>query len=1329
MSAAPPLPLRVHRRRRLLVVFVAVFAVVVVAVCAALGWLTVTEAGLRTLTRATHYFSGGALRIEGAQGALRGPLALSRLSLDLPQAKIEIAEIALDWRPLALWGRHVAVDRLRVKRVDVFLKDTPPSSSEPPVLPESLRLPLDFDLALEVGTVEIHDAQRSKNDDVPVLVLRNSALSLHGESSRFLLRRLAMELPQGRIEAEGELGTAPPFALRLNGRLASEALALEFDGEGSLAEPLLQLRAQAHGAQGRATVAATPFAALPLKTLKLEADDLNPAAFAPGLPRAALRLRANFAATPGANGQPVLRGPLRIDNARPATLDTGGLPLTGLSADVDAALDELQLDALVLEGGQGKLAGRLHWQRHAEQDGSVRPNNVLPAGFGQIDANLDVSALDPARLDARLPSRRVDGNLQAGASAQRQWGKVALRAGAARIEADGEVVAGVAAAPAFVLKLNLHDFDPASFHPAAPSASISLQAVAAGVIAEQRPPVALHFAFGNSRFDGQPLGGSGRLTLEDARLRDVALGLDFAGNHLKLAGNWGDIADILSLDVNAPRLAAMGHGLTGQLRATGLITGGLDAPAGTLRLDTEKLHLPGEVDIAALSGEARIETSDKGSLALKLKGSGLTMGDLRLAAVRLDADGRRDHHRIHLETAGKFGENDAKLTTTLEGCLQELHWRGQILALENSGRWPLRLRAPAELELGAEELSLVHADFDAGEQGDIRLTETRWKNGALALHGSLSGLAMTMLPGQSRRQPLTLGGAWDLRIGETLEGEAHLLRESGDLSVQGEISTKLGLERLEAHLFARNRKVTLALAAQGKEAGELGVSLEAGVDRGSDGWRLAPHEPLVGAAHLVMPSLAWLGRLLRENVETTGILTADVNIAGTPTAPNLQGNIAGHDLQLAFVDQGLILAGGELEAGFTHRDARQNLHLKQLAFESANRVIPRDKRVPVDKLTATPGTLRVTGDVALGAAAASEEGGAQRGHFTFTAERLPLLQRPDRWLIVSGEGNASLQGKAIDLDARLRADAGYIEIDDTPPPGIGDDVVVHRTNAREGNTAQDADGGIAIAGKIALELGHALYLNAFGVDTRLTGGLELQLHPDGPPRALGTIRTIDGSYRGYGQRLAIERGTITFQGEPDNPGLNIVAMRRGMEVDAGVAITGDAHGPQVKLVSEPAVPDPEKLSWLVLGRAPDAAGADLGLLVPAAQALFGGSGGGMTDELARGLGFDSFSIGQGDLNSSSRSATSKVVGGGSRISAGPAVSSDVVSVGKRLTNDLFLSFEQSLAGAESLVKLTYRLDRRLSLVARGGTDNALDVYYTFFIGGGRERKGQARVGQ
>jgi translocation and assembly module TamB len=1317
MSASPPAAAPPRRRspRRLL----AACVLVIVLSGGTFAWLSATESGLRALMSMAAHFSAGTFRVEGVSGSLSGPFAVSRLSLELPSAKIEAAGLALDWRPGMLLRRELVVDRLRIDKLDVFLQASNAPPPSPPALPDELHLPLDVDLAMaELGELAIHGADDGKTR---IFELRAASLSLRSDTERLLLRQLAMQLPQGGVEATGELGARAPFALRLDGKLTDEAFAAEIAGEGSLAEPVLRLSARAYGAQGRAVIEARPFAELPLQKLELDLVEFDPATLAPTLPHADLRLRLELAATRDDAGKPRLRGPLRLDNARFATFDAGGLPLASLNAEVTAAatLDELRLDTLVLEGGNGKLSGWLHWRRQAEADAD---GPAAATGFGQIDAALDVSALVLAQLDRRLPAHRLDGRLEAAATVRRQWGKASLRAGTAQIDGEASIVANEDASPTFVLGLDLREVDPAAFHPAMPPAKINLQASMTGVL-DAQPRAAIHFTFGDSRLYDQPLGGRGSLTWDGASLRDVDLGLDFASNHLRLAGAWGASKDLLRFDLDAPRLAAIGHGLQGRLRVTGAITGGLLAPAGTVRLEAGKLRLPGEIDIAALAGEARLDAGEQGSLALMLDGKDFAIGDLRLETVRLEADGRRDQHRLHIKTAGNVGQYAIGLDAVFDGGLRALRWQGQILSLANGGQWPLRLRAPAALEIGAENLHLGEAKFELGEQGRIHLAETRWQNGAAVLRGGWRGLAVSLVPGLipnanrgRQRDPLTLGADWDLRLGERIEGEAHLFRESGDLSVRGEISTRLGLDMLDAHLLARDGKLTLTLAAHGKESGELGARLEARLERTRQGWQLAPQAPLAGAARLHIPSLAWLGRLLRDNVDIGGAFTADLTLGGTLAKPDLQGKVEGHALQLSFADQGLVLAGGELEAGFVHHDGRQNLRLKRLAFESPNRVKPDDDRVPYAELTATPGRLLLTGDIALG-----ESDAVPRGRFEFTAERLPLLQRPDRWLILSGQGRAELQARVLEVDARLRADAGYVALDEAAAPSLGDDVIIHR--ARDGDAAREEDNEapFAVAGKIVIELGRALYLAAFGVDTRLGGHFELRLRPSESLRALGTIQTIGGSYRGYGQRLAIERGTLTFQGEPDNPSLNIVAMRRGMEVDAGVSITGDAHHPQVRLVSEPTVPDPEKLSWLVLGRAPDAGGGDLALLMPAAQALFGS---GMSTELARGLGIDSFTIGQGELNSSSRTAASKVVGGGSRLSAGPAVNSDVVSVGKRLTSDLFLSFEQSLGGAESLLKLTYRLGRQWSLVARGGTDNAVDVYYTFAFGRERRRKAQ-----
>ena len=94
----------------------------------------------------------------------------------------------------------------------------------------------------------------------------------------------------------------------------------------------------------------------------------------------------------------------------------------------------------------------------------------------------------------------------------------------------------------------------------------------------------------------------------------------------------------------------------------------------------------------------------------------------------------------------------------------------------------------------------------------------------------------------------------------------------------------------------------------------------------------------------------------------------------------------------------------------------------------------------------------------------------------------------------------------------------------------------------------------------------------------------------------------------FGQRLTIERGRLIFDGPIDNPALDIVALRKNLQVEAGVKVTGTARVPRVELTSEPPVPDGEKLSWLVLGQGlakrffPGESA--LGKLIPIEQELF-----------------------------------------------------------------------------------------------------------------------------
>ncbi|CAI08504.1 translocation/assembly module TamB domain-containing protein [Aromatoleum aromaticum] len=1302
----------------------------VVAAALFATWLVRTESGLRFAADAVGRLSGGQVVVENASGRLAGPLRIDALRVATPDLRLRLDNLALQWNAAALFDRHLDIASLAIDEITLARRpaDAPAPAQGPPA---TLELPLSLSLrALQVGRGALLDWPAEGGDAAPAgavkFELSSLAATLASDGRHHRIEALSATLPVGQASLSGEMdGGAAPFALSasggLHGERAGRAYTLNLRADGDLVAPHLLVEAEGAGLAGSADVVAAPFEPVPLRRLQAALGDIDPSAFQADAPQAALRLEVDLTSAPGEAW--VLSGPVTIENQAPGTIDRNALPVERIAAQLRWTPTETSADSLLVElPGAGTAAGNVHWSPDAD------------TAFGRVTAMLQLAGIDPARLDARLPKGNVAGTVEAAGDASQQTARLDLRVGAARIRADGELTAPTDdGGRTLVATGQLASFDPHALFARAPAASLNMSFDLRGELGERRRFDA-RWQLQPSRLESRPLSGGGHVVIDGERLVDSDLDLTLAGNRVQVKGAWGERGDELEIDVDAPALAALGDEFGGRARIEGTVSGTLERPGATLDLSATALRLPGGLRVAGLDAQGRFADGIDGRLELALDVTGLGRGEDEnlIDRAKLGVRGKGADHVIDFTASGL---EDDTLRMRLEGGLvrkpdaggsanaasgaggaakpdsaptgdprARFAWQGRAVALETGGRFKAQLTSPAQLYIGAERIALGTAAFDAGERGRIRLDETQWTPQLIAARGALTGLALRLASRPDGRREgrvgrergaLVLGAEWDLQLGQSANGTARMFRESGDLTVSGELPARLGLEHLEARLTARDNRLALSLDARGSELGELVGSATALAERDpAAGWRLAPDAALLGSARLEMPSIAWLGRLMQENIVTGGSLAADFALAGTPSDPRASGSIDGTGLSVALVDQGLQLTGGELRAQFD----RDRLRLVRLEFVSPNRVRPADGRVPVARFTREPGRLTASGEIALDSGT---------GSFIYQADRLPILQRPDRWLILSGGGTAQSTWTSLDLDAEFRADAGYVELADSPPPSLSEDVVIL------GRETPSGKGGFKLSADVLVALGENLYLSALGVDTRLAGELLLRVRDGEPLSAVGTIATVGGTYQGYGQSLVIERGRINFQGPLNNPGLNIVALRKGLAVEAGVAIVGSARRPQVRLVSEPNVPDPEKLSWLVLGRPPTAGGgADLGLLLPAAQALLGGPGGGMTEQLSRSLGFDQLSIGQGELSSVTRGATSRVVGEGSVVTGEGTVTGQVLSLGKRLSSDLFLSFEQSLGGAESLVKLTYQLTRQVSVVARGGNDNSADVYYT-----------------
>jgi translocation and assembly module TamB len=325
-----------------------------------------------------------------------------------------------------------------------------------------------------------------------------------------------------------------------------------------------------------------------------------------------------------------------------------------------------------------------------------------------------------------------------------------------------------------------------------------------------------------------------------------------------------------------------------------------------------------------------------------------------------------------------------------------------------------------------------------------------------------------------------------------------------------------------------------------------------------------------------------------------------------------------------------------------------------------------------------------------------------RAELRLQADRFALLQRVDRRMVVSAQLLARLAQQDIALEGKVGVDEGLIDISRSDAPTIGDDVNVLNGPGQSPHADDQASAGGAsarkLAANVAVDLGQKLRLRGRGIDTLLTGALRFTT-PNNRPTLAGVVKTEKGTFAAYGQKLLIERGTVTFTGPIENPRLDILAMRpmsvtsssvvSSSDVKVGVAITGTALDPRISLYSDPTLTETEKLSWLVLGRAPTGlGGADIGLLQTAAVALLSGEKASPSDNLIGMLGLDELSVRQNDSST---------------------VRETVVNVGKQISRFWYVGYERNLNATSGSWQLIYRLGQRLTLRAQAGQDNALDL--------------------
>ncbi len=630
-------------------------------------------------------------------------------------------------------------------------------------------------------------------------------------------------------------------------------------------------------------------------------------------------------------------------------------------------------------------------------------------------------------------------------------------------------------------------------------------------------------------------------------------------------------------------------------------------------------------------------------------------------------------------------------------------WQGQLngFSLNLEGARPrvllavqpvgLSWRSAAQgrsLQVGATALNILGAglhlrrlDWQASSGG----TDAAGASGELNLALDLDPLNLPALLASWQPQA-GWGGDLILNGGITLKHSQHqpwvvdasVARQSGDLSlseptIQGSSPQRLGIREARVALQARDGVWALTQQFDGRVLGVLKgrqvvqVRNPADLPSGSD--------PLSGELDLQIANLRPWGTWVPAGWRLTGQMQAKAEVGGTLGAPQYRGQVKGQNLGLGQALMGVNFTDGQLQMDLQGEQVK----LTQLVAQAGSQ----------------GGRVSVEGEAVLGA--------TPQARLSLKADRFALLQRVDRRVVVSGDMQATLGVENIDVDGRLQVDEGLIDITRSDAPTVGDDVnVVNRPGQDPEELAEPSSVSASrrkLNANVNVDLGHKLRLKGKGLDAFLAGKLRVST-PGNRPAVNGTVHVENGTFAAYGQKLVIDKGDIAFTGPVENPRLDILAMRpqsptaSASDVKVGVNITGTAQDPRVRLYSEPAMSETEKLSWLVLGRAPTGlGGADIGLLQSAAVALLSGEGSSPSDNLVAMLGLDELTVRQSE-------------------SAG-AVRDTVVNLGKQVSKYWYVGYERNLNATSGNWQLIYRLAQRVTVRAQAGDDNAVDFIWSW----------------
>jgi len=426
-------------------------------------------------------------------------------------------------------------------------------------------------------------------------------------------------------------------------------------------------------------------------------------------------------------------------------------------------------------------------------------------------------------------------------------------------------------------------------------------------------------------------------------------------------------------------------------------------------------------------------------------------------------------------------------------------------------------------------------------------------------------------------------------------------------------------------------------------------------------------------------SLAFLNPLINGVDNIDGKLNSQWHVAGTPSRPQLQGQLQIASGRARYINAGCLLK--DIELTVNTRGVNQ--------FNYQGRANVGEGHLKLDGYTLLQHDQYVT-------------------KLNLVGNDAQVVANEVAKLSITPNLKITIDQQTIDISGDILIPKALISpADYSNTVTLSSDVIFADDQNKE-------DIPWKFSSNINLRLGHEVLLHYMGLKAILAGAVNLRDSDSKATIATGQLYVSKGRFDAYGQSLPIKQGQLTFTASPvTNPELNIRATKNVGAISTtnggaeyltantmvGVTVTGSLQNPKINLFSDPkGLTQAQILSQLVLGKPLSEVDNDKNKLLQSLEDSEGKTAQSkkLLAQLKQGLGLDEISLQTGKAKDSQQTGINTSL-----------------TLGKFLSPRLLLSYTMGLSESVNVFTMTYRINNKWLLRTQSDIDsNSVDLLYS-----------------